>query len=63
MLAIIDQTHLLRAIEDHVSGSVLGPSLEVRMSSNTSPANSTLESLCRAVVVSPLFGSGLDHPG
>ena len=33
VLAIVDQTHLPNAIKDHVTGSVLGRSLEVRMSS------------------------------
>jgi len=40
VLAIVDQTHLPNFIKDHVTGSVLGRSLEVRMSSNTGIANS-----------------------
>ncbi|KAF8489094.1 hypothetical protein F5888DRAFT_1748721 [Russula emetica] len=44
VLAIVDQTHLPHAIKDHVTGSVLGRSLEVRMSSNSGPATSTSES-------------------
>jgi hypothetical protein len=40
LLAIVDQTHLPYAIKDHVTGSVLGRGLEVRMvrmSSNSKP--------------------------
>jgi len=44
VLAIVDQTHLPHPIKDHVTGSVLGRSLEVRMASNSGPANSTSES-------------------
>jgi hypothetical protein len=50
VLAIVDQTHLPHAIKDHVTGSVLGRSLEVRMSSNSGPANSTSESYVVAVL-------------
>lgn len=44
VLAIVDQTHLPHAIKDHITGSVLGRSLEVRMSSNSGAANSTSDS-------------------
>jgi len=40
VLAIVDQTHLTQLIKDHVTGSVLGRSLEVRTSSTTGIANS-----------------------
>ncbi|KAN0135811.1 hypothetical protein V8E53_006263 [Lactarius tabidus] len=40
VLAIVDQTHLPRAIKDHVTGVVLGHSFEVRMSSATGPVGS-----------------------
>ncbi|KAH8989924.1 hypothetical protein EDB86DRAFT_3080693 [Lactarius hatsudake] len=41
VLAIVDQTHLPRAIKDHVTGAILGRSFEVRMTSATGPANSS----------------------
>jgi hypothetical protein len=41
VLAIVDQTHLPHVIKDHVTGAVLGRSLEVRMSSATGPVNSS----------------------
>jgi hypothetical protein len=41
VLAIVDQTHLPNLIKDHVTGAVLGRSLEVRMSSATGPATSS----------------------
>ncbi|KAI0269647.1 hypothetical protein BGY98DRAFT_1101011 [Russula aff. rugulosa BPL654] len=44
VLAIVDQTHLPNAIKDHVTGSILGRSLEVRMSSNAGAAGSKPES-------------------
>lgn len=50
VLAIVDQTHLPHAIKDHVTGSVLGRSLEVRMASNSGPANSTSESYVVALL-------------
>jgi hypothetical protein len=50
VLAIVDQTHLPNAIKDHVTGSVLGRSLEVRMSSNSSSANSKSESYVVALL-------------
>jgi hypothetical protein len=50
VLAIVDQTHLPQAIKDHVTGSVLGRSLEVRMSSNSNSANSTAESYVVALL-------------
>jgi hypothetical protein len=40
VLAIVDQTHLPHLINDHITGSVLGRSLEVRMSSITGLTNS-----------------------
>lgn len=40
VLAIVDQTHLPNVIKDHVTGAVLGRCHEVRMSSNTGPADS-----------------------
>jgi hypothetical protein len=40
VLAIVDQTHLPNTIKDHVTGAVLGRCLEVRMTSNTGPADS-----------------------
>ncbi len=50
VLAIVDQTHLPNAIKDHVTGSVLGRSLEVRMSSNAGPANTKPESYVVALL-------------
>jgi hypothetical protein len=44
VLAIVDQTHLPHAIKDHVTGSVLGHSYEVRMTSSTGPVGSGAES-------------------
>jgi hypothetical protein len=41
VLAIVDQTHLPNAIKDHVTGSVLGRSLDVRMTSNAGPATNS----------------------
>lgn len=41
VLAIVDQTHLPYAIKDHVTGVVLGHSMEVRMKSATGPAGSS----------------------
>ncbi len=41
VLAIVDQTHLPHPIKDHVTGAILGRSLEVRMTSATGPANSS----------------------
>ncbi|KAH9991862.1 hypothetical protein BJV77DRAFT_1004826 [Russula vinacea] len=43
VLAIVDQTHLPHAIKDHVTGSILGRSYEVRMTS-TSPVTNAAES-------------------
>ncbi|KAI0246092.1 hypothetical protein BJV78DRAFT_197706 [Lactifluus subvellereus] len=40
VLAIVDQTHLPNLIKDHVTGAILGRSLEVRMSSTTGPMDS-----------------------
>jgi len=40
VLAIVDQTHLPHPIKDHITGSILGHSLEVRMSSITGLTNS-----------------------
>jgi hypothetical protein len=39
ILAIVDQTHLPNLIKDHVTGAVLGRSLEVRAPSNVGSAN------------------------
>ncbi|KAH9980738.1 hypothetical protein BJV74DRAFT_855197 [Russula compacta] len=39
VLAIVDQTHLPNAIKDHVTGTVLGHTLEVRMTGSTGPVN------------------------
>jgi len=50
VLAIVDQTHLPHAIKDHVTGSVLGRSLEVRMSANSGPATSTSDSYVVALL-------------
>ena len=50
VLAIVDQTHLPHPIKDHVTGSVLGRSLEVRMSSNSSSTNSKPESYVVALL-------------
>jgi hypothetical protein len=50
VLAIVDQTHLPNAIKDHVTGSVLGRSLEVRMSSNTGLANANTASYVVALL-------------
>ena len=50
VLAIVYQTHLPHPIKDHVTGSVLGRRLEVRMSSNSGPANSTSESYVVALL-------------
>ncbi len=50
VLAIVDQTHLPNAIKDHVTGSVLGRSLEVRMASNTGLANSRSDSYVVALL-------------
>ncbi|KAH8981889.1 hypothetical protein EDB92DRAFT_1820089 [Lactarius akahatsu] len=41
MLAIVDQTYLPHAINDHVTGAILRRSFEVRMTSPTGPANSS----------------------
>ncbi len=41
VLAIIDQTHLLHPIKDHVTDAILGHSYKVCMTSTTSPANSS----------------------
>ena len=50
VLAIVDQTHLPNAIKDHVTGSILGRSLEVRMSSNAGAAGSKPESYVVALL-------------
>lgn len=50
VLAIVDQTHLPHAIKDHVTGSILGRTLEVRMSSNSGPASSTSDSYVVALL-------------
>ena len=50
VLAIVDQTHLPNAIKDHVTGAILGRSLEVRMSSNAGAANSKPESYVVALL-------------
>lgn len=50
VLAIVDQTHLPHAIKDHVTGSILGRTLEVRMSSNSGPATSTSDSYVVALL-------------
>jgi hypothetical protein len=50
VLAIVDQTHLPHAIKDHVTGSVLGRSLEVRMTSKTGLANATSDSYVVALL-------------
>jgi hypothetical protein len=49
VLAIVDQTHLPHAIKDHVTGSILGHSYEVRMTS-TSPVSSAAESYVVALL-------------
>ena len=50
VLAIVDQTHLPNAIKDHVTGSVLGRSLEVRMASNGPVKDSSRESYVVALL-------------
>jgi regulator of protease activity HflC (stomatin/prohibitin superfamily) len=40
VLAIVDQTHLPNKIKDHITGVILGRSLEVRMSANVGPIES-----------------------
>jgi hypothetical protein len=50
VLAIVDQTHLPNAIKDHVTGSVLGRSLEVRMSATTDLAGSNKDSYVVALL-------------
>lgn len=49
VLAIVDQTHLPHAIKDHVTGSILGHSYEVRMTS-TSPVTNAAESYVVALL-------------
>ncbi|KAH9956128.1 hypothetical protein BGW80DRAFT_1234594 [Lactifluus volemus] len=39
VLAIVDQTHLPHVIKDHITGAILGRSLEVRMSTTTAPSS------------------------
>jgi hypothetical protein len=62
VLAIVDQTHLPNAIKDHVTGSVLGRSLEVRMTSNSGSANATSDNYVVALLY-VLFLFGLVYPG
>lgn len=54
VLAIVDQTHLPHLIKDHVTGQILGRSLEVRMSSNTGPVNSATKDYVVALLYVPL---------
>ncbi|KAH9069829.1 hypothetical protein EDB83DRAFT_2314188 [Lactarius deliciosus] len=50
VLAIIDQTHFRHAIKDRVTGAILGPSFEVRMTSAMSPCKFVNQGLCRCVI-------------
>lgn len=59
VLAIIDQTLLPSAIKVHVAGSVLGRSLDVRMSSNGPVKDSSRESYVVALLKVFLFLPGL----
>jgi hypothetical protein len=54
VLAIVDQTHLPHLIKDHVTGQILGRSLEVRMSSNTGPVNAATKDYVVALLYVPL---------
>ena len=50
VLAIVDQTHLPNKIKDHITGVILGRSLEVRMSANVGPVESATKDFVGALL-------------
>ena len=55
VLAIVDQTHLPNKIKDHITGVILGRSLEVRMSANVGPVESATKDFVGALLYVPLL--------